>query len=50
MLNLESLAISGTAIMKISVVGLPKMKVVYGCDMEGRDVKTGPGVERKGRP
>ena len=36
--------------MKISVVGLPKMKVVYGCDMEGRDVKTGPGVERKGRP
>ena len=46
MLNLESLAISGTAIMKISVVGLPKMKVVCGCDIEGRDVKTGPGVER----
>ena len=47
MLVLERLWVSGTPIMSVNVVGLPKMKVVYGCDIEGRDVKTGSGVDRK---
>ena len=46
MLDLEYLAVDGTAITSITVVGLPKMKKVWGCDEERRDVKTGPGVER----
>ena len=49
MLDLEKLSVNGTAIMNISVVGLPKMKKVWGCDIEGRDVKTGPGVTRKSK-
>ena len=48
MLDLEVLSVDGTAIKSIRVIGLPKMKSVYGCDVEGRDVKTGPRVERKG--
>ena len=47
MLDLEILAVDGTPIMYVDVVGLPKKKEVWGCDIECRDVKTGPGVERK---
>ena len=46
MLDLEILAVNDTPIMYVNVVGLPKMKKVWGCDIEGRDVKTGPGVQR----
>ena len=49
LLDLETLAVDGTSIMNISVVGLPNMKTVWGCDTEGRDVKTGAGVTRSGK-
>ena len=48
MLVLKKLNVSGTAIMCINVVGLPEMEEVWGCDIEGRDVKTGPIVRRYG--
>ena len=46
MLDLEILNVIGTHISSISVVDLPKMKKVFGCDMENRTILTGPGVER----
>ena len=49
MLDLEKLWIDGTAIKQISVIGLPKMKIVWGCDMEDRTVLTGVGVKRKSK-
>ena len=38
MLNLEILAIQGTKIKSLNVVSLHKLKLVWGCDIEGRNI------------
>ena len=38
MLDLERLSIDGTKIMDINLVGLTKMKEVWGCDIEDRNI------------
>ena len=49
MSGLEKSAVDRTLIKHVNVIGLLKMKEVWGCDMEGRDVQTGPGVEKNGK-
>ena len=49
MFAFEKLNVSGTSIVSVNVVGLPKMKEVWGCDIEGRDVKTRPEVTLRGK-
>ena len=44
---LEDLCIRLTAIKRIDLTMLPKLKEVWGCDDNGRDVLTADGVKRK---
>ena len=48
LLDLEYLNIMGTAIIAISLFGLPKMKEVYGCEPKHRIVKAGSEVKQFG--